>query len=103
MSKVIIVDNPRKDFFNFDDVKQYGQLINIRDHLRSAFNTDAFEKSLLDTLDSIDFNPHVDYIVIIGRQIQVTLTTLFVFKKYKKLNLLMYSHTDEEYLVRNIE
>lgn len=101
MSRVIIIDNPRVEF-DTSHLESFGSIVNIRNMMVSPFRVGEFEGKLISTLEHMQFAPRVDYVALIGRQVQVTLGCLAILEYFGTIKLLIYSNSERHYIERKL-
>jgi len=74
MSRVFVVAEAVKSKFNVDGLRQFGEIVYLySEHERkpTVYNGNAFASSLVARLNDAGFDPQVDYVAMVGRQIEV--------------------------------
>jgi len=85
--------------------REYGEITYIfqKGEKRSSIWSEEFKQELLDCLEAQQFNPKVDCFVVTGHLVPLTIAVTTILIKYGCLQVLFYSATERQYVLRKIE
>src|ERR1035437_4312699 len=104
-SRVFVIEPPR-DGFDLSSAEKFGPIIPIfdsRDRRCSVFKPDEYRDTVWEVLAHNDYNPAVDYFIMIGAMLPVSLTLAAICEHLmvgESAKVLMFSSHDDSYVER---
>ena len=102
MHRVVLVDTPSKEC-DMHPVDSHGDLCDIRSSLTTPFRIDDFRESLYEALDNLKFDHDNDFFLVFGRVLNVSMAISFAFRRYGRLNLLIWSAIEQQFIIRTLK
>lgn len=96
-SKVYVVNFSGHDM---SPATKYGEMVVLTKDLVNIFATDRIEHEFTKKL--VDFNADIDFILLTGPIILNCLVTTILFRKFSKINVLIYHFNKTNYQVRTL-
>ena len=100
--RVFVMDkDPRRDV---SDAGRYGELLFVYDageHKPSVWSN-AMIKDVLDRMTRMEYDADIDYVVVTGNTVMITLVVCSLLARDGMLNLLLFDSAQEEYVHKTV-
>lgn len=101
-ARAIVIEQHSK--YELSDAKRFGRITYLfrREEYRSSIWSKEYVKEVLDALQHLDYDPEIDYIVIVGYQVTLTLAISAILTRYRRIQVLLYSAVEQKYIPRTL-
>jgi len=100
MSQVFVVEPTRTDFL--DGLKDFGEVTYIFDGHRPSIFSEAYRDAIRDGLQRCNYNPHEDFIAVVGKQVPLFILAAEITAAYGSFTALLFSSSERRYIPRTI-